>query len=86
MLKPLGLSLLVLADKDGERTASGIVLAQNENKDRPDSGVVQSVGEDVKRVAAGERILFRKYAPDEVEVEGQTFLVLSEEDVIAKFV
>ena len=34
-------------------------------------------------VKAGDKILFKKYGPDEVEVEGKKYLVGDEDDVLA---
>ena len=34
-------------------------------------------------VAVGNQVLFKKYAPDEVKIDGQEFLIIRMEDVMA---
>jgi chaperonin GroES len=74
-----------------ETTKSGLVLPDTA-KEKPQEGKVLAVGtgrvlEDgsVKalEVKKGERILYGKYAGSEVSLEGEDFLILREEDVLA---
>ena len=73
-------------------TKSGIVIPDTADKERPMVGKVVSIGpgkfdEDGKRlpmtVKVGDRVLFKKYGPDEVEFEGKKYLVGDEDDVLA---
>ncbi|MFA6100360.1 MAG: co-chaperone GroES [Patescibacteria group bacterium] len=91
-LRPLNDRLIVKALPKEEVTKSGIILPDTADKERPEQGEVIAVGpgkllEDGKRsamdVKVGEKILFKKYAPDEVKVEDQEYLVISEYDVLA---
>lgn len=91
-LRPLNDRLIVKALPKEEVTKSGIILPDTADKERPEQGEVIAVGpgkllEDGKRsamdVKAGDKILFKKYAPDEVKVESQEYLVISEYDVLA---
>ncbi|MDD5725826.1 MAG: co-chaperone GroES [Patescibacteria group bacterium] len=91
-LRPLNDRLIVKALPKEEVTKSGIILPDTADKERPEQGEVIAVGpgkllEDGKRsamdVKVGDKILFKKYAPDEVKVEGQEYLVISEYDVLA---
>jgi len=90
-LKPLGDRLVVRALEPEETTKSGLVLPDTA-KEKPQEGKVLAVGtgrvlEDgsVKalEVKKGERILYGKYAGSEVSLEGEDFLILREEDVLA---
>jgi chaperonin GroES len=90
-LKPLGDRLVVRAVEPEETTKSGLVLPDTA-KEKPQEGKVLAVGtgrvlEDgsVKalEVKKGERILYGKYAGSEVSLEGEDFLILREEDVLA---
>lgn len=72
-------------------TASGIVLPDT-SEEKPQEGEVIAVGpgrmtDDGKlitpSVERGHRVLFKKYAPDEVEVDGQKYLILDEGDILA---
>lgn len=91
-LRPLNDRLIVKALPKEEVTKSGIILPDTVDKERPEQGEVIAVGpgkllDDGKRsvmdVKVGDKILFKKYAPDEVKADGQEYLVLSEYDVLA---
>lgn len=90
MLKPLG-DRVVLKAQDEEQTVGGIVLASNA-KNKPTTGVVVAVGEgrtldngDKVAIAVkdGDKVLFDKYAGNEVEYNGEKYLVVHEKDLVA---
>ena len=75
-----------------EKTASGIVIPDTAKDKKADRGEVIAVGpgkllEDGKRAAMevkkGDQVLFSKYAPDEIEVDGEEYLVISMSDIKA---
>jgi chaperonin GroES len=90
-LRPLGDRLIVSAASKNEVTASGIVLPET-SKERPEQGTVIAAGpgrldQDGKQipmsVKVGDKVMFKKYSPDEIKVDGQDYLVLSESDILA---
>lgn len=90
-IRPLGGHIVVEAKIKESKTASGIFLPDNEEK-QPEQGKVMAVGpgkflengtRQVMEVKVGDTIVFKKYGPDEVEVEGRKFLVVAAEDIIA---
>lgn len=91
-LIPLNDKIIVEASDDEKTTKSGIVLPDTVNKERPEQGTVISVGPGKMTksgtrhplsVKVGQKILFTKYAPNEVEVDDKKYLVISESDVLA---
>ncbi len=88
-LKPLAGYVVVKRLEEETQTASGIVLADTA-KEKPQKGEVMAVGagKDGKepQVAAGQVVLFKKYGPVEVDVDGQEMLLLEEEDILAIYV
>ncbi|MFA6161481.1 MAG: co-chaperone GroES [Patescibacteria group bacterium] len=91
-LRPLNDRLIVKALPKEEVTKSGIILPDTVDKERPEQGEVIAIGpgkllEDGKRsamdVKVGDKVIFKKYAPDEVKIEGDEYLVISEYDVLA---
>ena len=91
-LKPLGDHLIVKAVPQDKTTKSGIVLPDTVDKEKPEQGEVMAVGpgrvlDNGNRlpmsVKVGQKVMFKKYSPDEFKVDGQEYLVLSESDVIA---
>lgn len=90
MLKPLG-DRVVLKAEDEEQTVGGIVLASNA-KNKPTTGKVVAVGPgkvldngQVRELSVkeGDKVLFDKYAGSEVEYNGEKFLVVHENDLVA---
>ena len=90
-LQPLNDYVVVKPATKEETTKSGIVLPATNDKERPDQGEVIAVGpgklDDGKReplsVSIGDIILFAKYSPTEVELDGEKFLVIEEKDILA---
>ena len=91
MLKPLGDRVVLKAEQAEEKTVGGIVLANNA-KDKPTTGTVVAVGEGrsldngqkvAPAVKEGDRVLFDKYAGNEVEYNGEKYLVVREKDLVA---
>jgi chaperonin GroES len=88
---PLGDKILVRRLEAEERTAGGIVLPDTA-KEKPKEGKVIAVGsgkllENGRRnafqVKKGDRILFTSYAGTEVKIDGEDYLLMPEEDVLA---
>ena len=88
---PLGDKLLVRRLEAEEKTAGGIVLPDTA-KEKPKEGKVVAVGsgkllDDGSRssfqVKKGDRILFASYAGTEVKLDGEEYLLMPEDDVLA---
>lgn len=90
-LKPLGDRVIIKQDEAAEATASGLYIA-HETKEKPSSGVVLAVGEGKVSdagerlpmpVAVGDRVIYGKFAGQEIENEGEKVIILRAEDIIA---
>ncbi len=94
-LRPLGDRVIVLPLSEHERgkeTKSGIFIPETTEKERPEQGIVVAVGpgkisDDGKVIAMsvkeGDKVLFTKYGPDEIKVDGKEYFILSESNVLA---
>ena len=91
-LRPLGDHVIVKPINDDEITKSGIVLPDTVSKEKPEKGEVIAVGQGklldngqraTPSVKVGDKVVFKKYSPDEVKVDGQEYLVISEGDIMA---
>jgi len=70
-----------------------IVMPQTADKERPEQGKVVAVGqgkfdEDGERripmtVKKGDTVLFTKYGPNEIKIDGKEYLIAKEEDILA---
>lgn len=74
-----------------EVTASGIVLPDTADKDKPMQGEVIAAGPGKRMdngqtapmsVKVGDTVLFTKYAPDEIEIDDEEYLVIEEEKIL----
>jgi len=90
-LKPLNDRVLVKRLEEETVTAGGIIIPDSA-KEKPMKGEVIAVGpgklaEDGKRaalnVAAGDKVLFNKYAGTEIKVDGVEHLMMREDDILA---
>ena len=88
---PLNDKIVVERLEAEEKTAGGIVLPDTA-KEKPKQGRVLSLGDGKlldsgKRAAfqvkEGDRVLFTSYAGNEVTVDGQELLIMTEEDILA---
>lgn len=80
-LKPLKDRVVAKIEKPAEKTAAGILLG--EAKEKPAYAVVTAVGPEVKGVSKGDKIVYKEYTTTEVEIEGEKFIILKEEDILA---
>ncbi len=92
---PTGDNVVVESIKEDNTSASGIIIPDTASKEKPMKGTVLAVGpgkmgDDGKRremeVKEGDTVLFSKYGPTEVKVDGKEVLILSASDIYAKLV
>jgi chaperonin GroES len=90
-LRPLHDRILVERIEEEEQKVGGIIIPDSA-KEKPQQGKVIAVGQgkadkDGKRipldVAAGDTILFGKYSGQEIKVEGEDYLIMREDEVLA---
>lgn len=91
-LKPLHDNVVVKPSSAEDMTKSGIVLPETANKERPERGEVIAVGpgktlENGKtnplNVKIGDKVVFKKYSPDEIKIDNEKFLLVNESDILA---
>lgn len=78
--------------ESGKQTKGGIFIPDTVDKERSEQGVVVAVGpgkfsDDGKllpmNVKVGDRVLFAKYGPDEIKIDGKEYFILSESSILA---
>ena len=91
-LKPLADNVFIEPIEDEKTTQSGIVIPDTADKERPMKGKIVAAGPGKRDergelipmpVKIGDMVLFRKYGPDEIEVDGNTYLVAQSSDILA---
>ena len=81
-IKPLGERVLVKMDKVEEKTAGGIFIPQTA-QEKTQIAVVEAIGDDVKTIKVGQKILHDKYAGTSVKMDNEEYLILNIKDVLA---
>jgi chaperonin GroES len=91
-LKPLHDNVIVKPITQEEKTEAGIILPDTVDKEKPEKGEVIAVGpgkltdtgqRQPMSVAVGNKVIFTKYSPNEIKINNETYLILSESDILA---
>jgi chaperonin GroES len=89
-IKPLNDRVLVLRIEEEEKTSGGLIIPDTA-KEKPQEGKVVAVGpgkldDDGKRipldVKKNDRVLFGKYAGNEIKIDGVEHLIMREDDIL----
>lgn len=89
---PLGEFVLVEAIQEETLTASGIMLPDT-GKEKPGSGKVLAIWPGsmsekglnaITDVAVGDIVFFAKYAPEEIEIDNERYLLIKHSSIFAK--
>ena len=85
-IKPLGDRALIKPLTTEEVTKFGLVLPETAEKERKEQGEVVAVGEGDKirklNLRVGDKVMFGKYAGDEVEIDKVEYKFLKDEDIL----
>ncbi len=89
-LKPLGDRVVIQVSKEEEKMIGGILIPGSA-KEKPQEGLVAAVGEGAwfegKRVPmdvkVGDKVIYSKYAGNEIKVDGEEYLICRQDDVLA---
>jgi len=84
-LTPIGERVILKPLKQEEKTKSGIYLPKsNEEKKQ---GIVHEVGESKigkMPLIPGDKVLYTGYSSEDIEIDGEKFLIVEFKDIIAK--
>ncbi len=90
--KPLSNHVFLEPLEEEKTTKSGIVLPDTAEREKPVKGKVLAIGpgklnekgEHIPMsVKVGDIVLFKKYGPDEIEMDNKKYLVGDEDDILA---
>ncbi len=90
--KPLSNHVFLEPIEQDKTTKSGIVIPDTADKEKPMQGKILAIGpgklndkgERVSmQVKVGDIVLFKKYGPDEIEIDNKKYLVGDEDDILA---
>ncbi len=88
-IQPLGDRVIVQASPAEEKTKGGIILPDTA-KEKPSQGTIIAVGPGATNdkgekvaltVKAGDKVLYGKYSGTEINVDGEEYLIMRENDI-----
>ncbi len=81
-IKPLKERVVVkYSDEEIEKTAGGLYVP-DVAKEKPQKGVVEAVGSEVKELKVGDVVLFEKYSGAKIKHNDVEYLIIKEEDIL----
>lgn len=89
-IRPLQDRIIVQRIEEEQKTAGGIIIPDTA-KEKPQIGKVIAAGKGKKAedgtivpmdVKEGDKVLFSKYAGNEIKVEGEEYLIMREDDIL----
>ena len=86
-IKPLGARVVMKRFEAEEKTQGGIILS-GQAKEQPQMAEIVAVGPGTKdekmELAAGDKVIFSKYAGTEVKYLGEEYMIMKQEDILAQ--
>jgi len=91
-IKPLSDHVLLEPLKEEQKTKTGILLPETVEQEKSEQGTVIAIGPGKKgkdgkitplEMKVGDIVLFTKYGPNEVKVDGKDYLIAEEKDILA---
>lgn len=82
-LTPLGQKIIIKCLRPKEKV--GTIIVPVTAQEKPQMGIVQAIGKGPEefQVKEGDKVLFAKYSGTEIEFDGEKFLIMNEEDILA---
>ncbi len=91
-IKPVSDHVLIEPVSEREKTESGIIIPETADRESPEQGTVVAVGPGKKldsgdsrpmSIKKGDKVIFSKYGPTEISVDGKDYLMAREDDILA---
>lgn len=83
-IQPLGSRVLILPLEQDSKTASGLLLPDTA-REKPQTGRVMAIGDDeLIKVKVDDQVLFAKYTGTEFKHAGLTYLLMENNDLLAR--
>jgi chaperonin GroES len=91
-LQPLGDKIILKPILEDKKTKTVIIRPETAEKEKPEKGKVVACGpgkilESGERsempVKIGDKVLFTKYGPNEIKIDGEEYLIAGVDDILA---
>ncbi len=81
-LKPLKSHVVAKKEQAKSQTASGLLLPDT-SKESTAYAIVESIGQDVKDIKVGDKIIYKEYSTTNIKLENEDYIIVEEKDILA---
>ena len=81
-IQPLAEYVVAVTEAAETKTASGIYLP-DAAAEKPKTAKVVAIGKKVDDVKVGDRIIYKSFSSTEVKIDGQDYILVEQEDILA---
>jgi chaperonin GroES len=86
-IQPINNNLLIKLDEVKEDTTAGGIIIPDTAKEKSQEGEVVAVPPDSDiGVSVGDRVMYKSFSGTEITFEGEKYLIVPSDDILAKFV
>lgn len=91
-VQPLGTRVLIAPQEVEEKTSGGLIVPPTATQEqKSEMGVVVKLGDGMNakgeklpfNVKVGDKVFFKSYSPDEIEVDGERYFLVDSVDILA---
>lgn len=78
--------LIKLEEEKEEKTESGIIIPESA-KEKPKEGEVVAISTGAQeQIAIGDRVIYKEFSGTEITFEGEKYIIVPVDDILAKYV
>lgn len=81
-ITPMADNVVAQLEEASNQTASGLYLPDNATE-KPKTAKVVAIGKKVTDVKVGDRIIYKSYSSTDIKLDGQDYLIVKAEDILA---
>ena len=86
-IQPINNNLLIKLDEVKEDTTAGGIIIPDTAKEKPQEGEVIAIPADSDSgLSVGDRVIYKSFSGTEITFEGEKYLIVPSDDILAKFV
>ena len=84
-IRPINGRVVVKPSQAKDKTSGGIYLPDTAKEKLQEGEVVAVANDATEEVAVGDRVIYKEFSGTEVEIEDEKYLLLTEDDLLAKY-
>ena len=84
-LQPINGRILVKPFEAKDKTSGGIYIPDTAKEKLQEGEVIAIAKDATDEVAVGDHVIYKEFAGTEVKIEGQDYVLLTEDDLLAKY-